>query len=307
LYPIGVGLELLVLLPALSANNQSIVALLYVLIFPFMFDNTSKLESKVWITDLLTKYHKPDELYSIEHNKKVYNVSIHSYNQLVLNLSNPRYKFKQENDSKIKYTLKDYGIQISWRLVYIIEYLGALVAFPYLVGYRIDTLLWTIHYTKRIFESIFIHSFSSNTMPFTNLFKNSAYYWGAGLLLGYCAKQVVLEPNLFVVGLWCLCQLGNAFCHYYLANLRPKGSREHILPLNLMFRLATCPNYTFEIIGWALFACLGGKYDMYFAVKIAFCLIGAVQMYVWANGKRKRYKKLFGDKYKVKGVLLPGC
>jgi very-long-chain enoyl-CoA reductase len=305
-YPIGVMLELIVLLPALSPNIQTLVSLLYIAIFPYMFNNTSKLESNVWITDLLTSYHKPTELYSIEYNKKTYVVSIYSYNQLISKLSNARYKWKQNENLPNTYTLKDYGIQISWRLVYIIEYLGALIAFPYLVGHRIDTTMWVIHYSKRILESIFIHSFSNDTMPFTNVFKNSAYYWGAGLVLGYYAKQTNIDCNIFIVGLWSICQIGNGFCHYYLANLRPAGSREHILPTNILFRCVTCPNYTFEIIGWGLFACLSEKYDVYFAVKTLFCLMGAFQMHVWAKGKQRRYKKLFGDKYKVSGVLLPG-
>jgi very-long-chain enoyl-CoA reductase len=74
-----------------------------------------------------------------------------------------------------------------------------------------------------------------------------------------------------------------------------------------LFRIVICPNYTFEILGWALFACLGyNGLDAYFGVRTLFCAMGAAQMYQWACGKKKRYKKLFGDKYKVSGVLLPG-
>jgi hypothetical protein len=56
-----------------------------------------------------------------------------------------------------------------------------------------------------------------------------------------------------------------------------------------------------------LFALLGyNGLSSYFGVKALFCGIGAAQMYMWASGKRRRYKKLFGDKYKVAGNLLPG-
>jgi len=229
--------------------------------------------------------------------------------------------------------------------VYLIEYFGAFVAFPLMVSdwRRPDVILWTIHYTKRLLESAFLHSFSSDTMQFANVFKNSAYYWGAGFLLGYFAEGTEMNADPVVIGLWCICQMGNAYCHYYLANLRSgrgqpavsplpsqgtyevgegastltrnpqsRGTavsllREHVLPTNFLFRIVCCPNYTFEILGWALFACLGyNGLDVYFGVKTLFCAMGAAQMYQWAHGKKKRYKKLFGDKYKVSGVLLPG-
>jgi len=33
--------------------------------------------------------------------------------------------------------------------------------------------------------------------------------------------------------------------------------------------------------------------------------LSASQMYVWAGGKKKRYRRLFGDKYKTKQCKLP--
>ena len=85
-----------------------------------------------------------------------------------------------------------------------------------------------------------------------------------------------------------------------------------------MFRLVVCPNYGFEIIGWALFALLTNPFYnknidsdnrradfVYFCVKMGFCLVGAVQMFFWARGKQRRNKKLFDEKYNVKKLLLP--
>ena len=308
LYPIGIGLELATIIPVLSPYYQIGVGLLYVFVFPYMFNHTSQMESKVWLLDMLDRYNDVNGSITIDYNKRFYTISSNSYKSLVYRLS-PGLRYRIKETETNKYILKDYGIQISWRLVYLIEYFGALVAFPYMVGdlTRIDTILWIAHYSKRLFESAFIHTFSNDTMPFVNVFKNSAYYWGAGLLLGYYAKLSTVEVNPFIVGAWIVCQMGNGYCHYYLANLRKPGSKEHVLPTNFLFRWVTCPNYTFEIIGWALFAFLTPDfYDMYVDVKLLFCLIGAGQMYIWAKGKRRRYKKLFTDKYKVTGVLLPG-
>ena len=44
--------------------------------------------------------------------------------------------------------------------------------------YRVAAACWSIHYMKRILETLFVHRFSNATMPLTNLFKNCAYYWG---------------------------------------------------------------------------------------------------------------------------------
>ncbi len=176
---------------------------------------------------------------------------------------------------------------------------------------QIPVILWLVHYSKRIFESAFIHTFSADTMPLVNVFKNSGYYWGASFILGYLYKLVaetavsesavsesaVSELVVYKILDWCLviawicCQIGNGWCHYYLANLRTSNSsREHILPSNRLFQYICSPNYGFEILGWFLFGLIGSTNNIlsiYFAAKMIFCLFGAGQMYIWAQGKRQ--------------------
>jgi very-long-chain enoyl-CoA reductase len=316
LYPIGVGLELATILPVIeNLYVKNAVIALYIAIFPQMYNHTSKMETKQYILRLLndnqTSDSNPDSV--VIYNKNRYLFSKDKFTYIRNQMTAARYSWKLEEKEQNTFVLRDFGIQISWRLVYLIEYFGAFVAYPLLVQdfTRLDVMMWLFHYGKRIFESAFVHSFSSDTMPLSNVFKNSAYYWGAGLLLGYYGQFSAIENNthnIIIAFIWCLCQAGNGYCHYYLANLRSgKNTKEHILPTNALFRIVTCPNYTFEIIGWGLFACLGyNGLNAYFGVKLLFCMIGAGQMYLWAQGKKRRYKKLFGDKYKVTGVLLPG-
>ncbi len=311
LYPIGIGLEIMTIMPVITNMYVKVgVGLGYVFFAPKMFTHASLLEKRQHIMRALEQGQKPDGEYTITYDKKTYKYDENRSKNIRSEFNASRFKWTNTDDKS--YVLKDYGIQISWRLVYLIEYFGALVAFPLMAGLgRIDTTLWILHYTKRLYESAFIHSFSSDTMPFTNVFKNSAYYWGAGLLLGYYSNQsvIILDTNAkVIIMLWYASQIMNGFSHWYLASLRNgKTTREHVLPTNILFRLVACPNYTFEIFGWALFAMLGyNGFDMYTGVRVLFCSVGAVQMYVWAGGKRKRYKKLFGDKYKVSGSLLPG-
>jgi very-long-chain enoyl-CoA reductase len=40
---------------------------------------------------------------------------------------------------------------------------------------------------------------------------------------------------------------------------------------------------------------------------VLFLIVGFVQMQIWANGKEKRYRQEFDDKYKAKKyVVVPG-
>lgn len=87
---------------------------------------------------------------------------------------------------------KDLGRQISWKTVFHVEYAGPIImhALCYYFGalvygkevqhsYTQTVAFWCVvgHYLKREYETHFIHRFSNATMPFFNVFKNSAHYW----------------------------------------------------------------------------------------------------------------------------------
>nr|BAN65910.1 3-oxo-5-alpha-steroid 4-dehydrogenase family protein [Babesia bovis] len=88
---------------------------------------------------------------------------------------------------------KDLGVQISWRLVFFLEYLGPLLILPLLyhfpgIFYRTNDVpknnvqvftfvMLMFHFTKRELESLFVHRFSRSTMPIRNLFINCFHYW----------------------------------------------------------------------------------------------------------------------------------
>ena len=340
LYPMGVTFENISLLPiAPHVVFKAIVVAIYAIFFPRMFNHTSKLRENIHIIDVLTTYsdYTSDDIsdcVTITYKNESYVYTPQGGACVRFALSDTRFNWKSldkmNSDTTLstQLQLRDYGIQVSWRLVYIVEYAGALLAYPLMVWYggtdmgriifRPDVLMWVFHYTKRVLESIFIHSFSSSTMPFENIFKNSLYYWGAGWVLGYMAPSNMLInglgtiSNKTIVVMWCACQIGNLFVHNYLANLRiaPDGSRitGHVLPNNMLFRIVVCPNYGFEVMGWLCFAlldCVESNMVWYVLAKSVFCIIGAVQMYMWAGGKKRRYKRLFGDKYKTNNCIFP--
>ncbi|KAG1683095.1 Very-long-chain enoyl-CoA reductase [Nymphon striatum] len=143
--------------------------------------------------------------------------------------------------------LKDLGTQIGWKTVFLCEYAGPLVL--YLIMYsrpkffygsvattsihRVVHLAagcWSFHYVKRLLETLFVHRFSHNTMPISNLFKNCSYYWLFGMIIGYFVNHPLYTPpmygNLQVytgLGIFVIGELGNFSIHMLLRNLRPKG------------------------------------------------------------------------------------
>lgn len=214
-------------------------------------------------------------------------------------------------------TFKDLGAQIGYRTVFVLEYLGPAVfvalyalrpAFLYGahasdVQYnwvaKIGIICWLLHFAKREFETFFIHKFSRPTMPLSNLFKNCAYYWSFGAVIGYplCSPTFVPPANLNMIyaglAIFIISELGNFAVHYQLSNMRPEeGSTKRDIPRGLLFKFVACPNYTFEVLSWVGFSLMTGILFSWL-----FTLIGFLQMSDWALKKHRQYKKEFEKEY----------
>ncbi|XP_018330966.1 very-long-chain enoyl-CoA reductase [Agrilus planipennis] len=226
--------------------------------------------------------------------------------------------------------LKDLGPQISWKLVFILEYLGPLVVYfiiaqrPWLVYgntyktindysfvYHVALLCWSLHYLKRLLETLFVHRFSHSTMPLFNLFKNCGYYWGFAAYVAYYVNHpLYTSPNmlLFIFGLalFTICEIGNLSIHLLLRDLRPPGTKEKKIPkpnknpLTKLFNFVSCPNYTYEFGAWLGFSLMTSCLPAFL-----FTLAGMYQMTVWALGKHKAYKKDFPRYPKERKAILP--
>ncbi|OXU25677.1 hypothetical protein TSAR_006052 [Trichomalopsis sarcophagae] len=227
-----------------------------------------------------------------------------------------------------KLYFKDLGPQIGWKTVFLAEYAGPL--FVYLWVYqrpwifygdvpdaKIDSVVhwaaacWSLHYAKRLLETLFVHRFSHATMPLRNLFKNCSYYWLFTMYVAYHVNHPLYTPPSsarFVIGaaMFFLCELGNLSIHLALRNLRPPGTTIRRIPVatgnpfTLLFNFVSCPNYTYEVGSWIGFTimtqCLPAG---------LFMLAGAYQMAVWALGKHKLYKKEFSDYPKSRKAIFP--
>ncbi|PKY03141.1 steroid reductase [Aspergillus campestris IBT 28561] len=229
--------------------------------------------------------------------------------------------------------VKDLGPQISWRTVYIAEYLGpALIPVlflfplrPYLYNANLDTIpaptkrqqllcaLLTIHFVKREYESMFIHRFSNATMPARNIVKNSSYYWIMVSSMAYhafrpgpAAVTTLSETAMLCIGvaLFIFGELANLNAHFVLRNLRRPGSSERGIPRGLGFGMVTCPHYLFEVVSWVGIYLVGGMRSWSI---LAFIVVGSVQMALWSKKRERRYRLEFGGRYKPKRfVMIPG-
>ncbi|XP_014478631.1 PREDICTED: very-long-chain enoyl-CoA reductase [Dinoponera quadriceps] len=222
---------------------------------------------------------------------------------------------------------KDLGPQIGWKTVFLMEYAGPLIVYlwlyqrPWLFYGNVETDnyhyvvnfaagCWTVHYAKRLYETLFVHRFSHATMPLRNLFKNCSYYWLFTMYVAYHVNHPLYTApcwGKFYTGaaVFALCELGNLCVHLALRDLRPPGTtvRKIPMPTNLftgLFRYVSCPNYTYEIGSWIGFtvmtSCLPAG---------LFAIAGAYQMAVWALGKHKAYKKEFPSYPKNRKAIIP--
>lgn len=160
---------------------------------------------------------------------------------------------------------------------------------PSLKKSSIAFVAWIFHFAKREFETLFVHRFSSETMPLTNLWKNCTYYWAFALVNGYLINRphfgennsiffALLATIIFAVSVFVqifserysiqfiinieyskLAEIGNGVTHLQLRNLRPAGTKKRGIPRGGFFNLVSCPNYTCEILSWIAFSLLTGS------------------------------------------------
>ncbi|KAG9315369.1 3-oxo-5-alpha-steroid 4-dehydrogenase-domain-containing protein [Chiua virens] len=232
----------------------------------------------------------------------------------------------------VELLVKDLGPQVDWKTVFLVEYAGPLLIhsiiyhFPeYIWGgpvyhsmlQRFVYALVMIHFAKRELETLFVHRFSHDTMPFMNIFKNSAHYYiGSGLFLAlavYSPQYSAMSPYIrgtprndpiFIwscTAIWAFAEISNFVTHVNLRKLRPTGSRKRVIPHGYGFSLVSFPNYFFESLAWFAIALMSGSWTAY-----GFLIVSTGIMYNWAAKKHVAYKKEFGSAYpKDRKAMFP--
>eukprot|EP00371_Babesia_bovis_P002671 XP_001611318.1 3-oxo-5-alpha-steroid 4-dehydrogenase family protein [Babesia bovis T2Bo] len=220
---------------------------------------------------------------------------------------------------------KDLGVQISWRLVFFLEYLGPLLILPLLyhfpgIFYRTNDVpknnvqvftfvMLMFHFTKRELESLFVHRFSRSTMPIRNLFINCFHYWilcavGIGYFVFHPRyTEIILlwrYEKIVLIILFFYFQFMTLMTHLTLRNLRPKGTRVRGIPNNWGFQYVSCANYFWELMIWVVVALFTNTISSYIFV----FAVGAI-LSQWAMSKHRKYIKEFSHYDRRRRALIP--
>ena len=223
---------------------------------------------------------------------------------------------------------KDLGVQISWRLVFVLEYLGPLIILPlfwffpsifypsnpsYVVKRSqtqlIGAILFMAHYIKRELETLFIHRFSNATMPIVRLPINCFHYWIlCGVGVGYYLCHPLYRPpfnenSLYLYSLstlFVLFEILNWKTHLILRGLRPRGTKKRGIPEGWGFQWVSCANYLWESAAWLSYSFLTMTLTGFL-----FTLIAFAQMLIWALKKHTNYKRIFSHYPSERTALIP--
>jgi very-long-chain enoyl-CoA reductase len=201
-------------------------------------------------------------------------------------------------------TIVDSGPQVSPAVDNLLEYvppiflwlLVIVIVRPEFNEYvQLTTLMWVLHFGKRTFEVLFVHTFSRPTLPIFSIkgnsaFKNCVYYWAFAVAMALDMTMAARRYSAIDdgrgeagLGIWCTSEILNGYCHMALKKLRPKGSVGHFCPKGFLFNNIVAPNYTFEILAWVGFAMYSQT-----IVPIVFLIVGGIQMFIWAHEKREK-------------------
>jgi very-long-chain enoyl-CoA reductase len=210
---------------------------------------------------------------------------------------------------------RDLGAQVSWRTVYLSEYIGPFLL--YLWTYYQPEILYGSHHAptyyqklacycflghfgRRLFESAFVHKWSGDSLGIYFLIKNCAYYWSAGFLIGYVTNHPTWVPiiaNDFVikaeVALFVIFQVANMWIHLQLRFARAEDSSYRWLPKGFLWSITgvSFPNYFFEVLIW-----IAWNIAFFSIPGVLFLIAGTVQMGIWAAKKHSNYRKIFDGK-----------
>ncbi|XP_069554082.1 very-long-chain enoyl-CoA reductase [Brachyistius frenatus] len=227
---------------------------------------------------------------------------------------------------------KDLGPQLGWTMVFLAEYIGPLLTYllfyfrlPYIYShthaftsspYPVVTLACvchTMHYLKRLIETIFVHRFSHGTMPLRTIVKHCAYYWCFSAWLAYHINHPLYTPPSYgelqvnyALVMFVICELGNFSIHLTLNNLKAEGSNVRKFPMptknpfTWLFFFVSCPNYTYEVGAWVSFTIMTQCLPVAF-----YTLLGFIQMTIWAKGKHRAYSREFKDYPSLRVAIIP--
>jgi very-long-chain enoyl-CoA reductase len=234
----------------------------------------------------------------------------------VLQKDKPLSEYFSGTDTTHVIEFKDLGTQVSWKTVYLSEYIGPFLLYLFFstqpsfiygpstgLSYeqRLACYCFLAHFGRRLFESAFVHKWSGESLGLYFLYKNCAYYWIAGLFIGYVTNRPDWTPivsgnsTLFsaAVGLYIISQIANMWIHLQLRFARSTDENARWLPEGFLWSITSVsfPNYFFEVIIW-----IAWNVAFFSIPGVIFLIAGTGQMAIWAKKKHSNYRKTFDGK-----------
>ncbi|XP_022524097.1 very-long-chain enoyl-CoA reductase [Astyanax mexicanus] len=228
--------------------------------------------------------------------------------------------------------LQDLGPQLSWTMVFLAESVGPLFVYllfyyrlPFIYGpahsysrsphavVRLACICHTLHYIKRLVETIFVHRFSQGTLPVQTIMLNCVYYWGFAAWLAYYINHPLYTTPMYgklqiysALLMFLICECGNFSINLSLNRISSNGSKPTQIPnptnnpFTWLFFFVSCPNYTYEVCAWLSFTVMTQ------CVPVGvFTFIGFVQMTIWAREKHRTYVKECKDYPELRSAIIP--
>ncbi|XP_072114076.1 trans-2,3-enoyl-CoA reductase-like isoform X2 [Mobula birostris] len=139
-----------------------------------------------------------------------------------------------------------------------------------------------------------------------------AFYWGFTTWMAYYINHPLYTPPSFgnrqiIPALVCflVCGAGNYFTNAAIIQVHKAGTKNHIVrptynPFTWLFKLVSCPNYTYEMGVWISFTVMTQTFPV-----AVFALMISLQLIMWAQRKHYKYQKDIKNYPSYRTALIP--
>ncbi|KAI7894003.1 3-oxo-5-alpha-steroid 4-dehydrogenase-domain-containing protein [Mucor mucedo] len=164
------------------------------------------------------------------------------------------------------------------------------------------SLMSFLHYFKRVYEVLFLHKYSGQTVLKDCICISSSYV-GYAVIVNLFSRKVphvtgwneCMGILLFVLG-----ESINAYHHTLLRRLRSDGSTKYKIPEGGLFKFVWCPHYVGEIITF-----IGMVFMTQHFLVLLLQVASAAYLAVRAYNTRAWYQQTF-KQIPIRACLLPG-
>jgi len=198
----------------------------------------------------------------------------------------------------LQYSKFSMGTGLPSRTAMIILYTLPIVAatataWPYLLNASVIQLIVyaavTLHFAKRVLESLFLHTYSGKMETLSLIFITTIYSIVAGMICYLNAQTIPAMDAWFYIGMliFFVGETANFYHHKLLADLRKAGDGYHI-PRGGFFEYAACPHYFFELVSW-----LG----ILFLSRHLFALLALIVFTAYLTERSMKTRKWYQEKF----------